>query len=164
MNRSGTIGRKEGHQLCNFFWPAGPADGNAADEVDSSLTRSILVDSVALRQLDDHSVRARGLNEARRDKIDPHSLRTDFVRKTFAQSNDVGSGTVSGAGRHPEVGRSPATAERGTHSPAKILSLFLLALAFLTNPDDMALAAHPTYRQRLAEGIAAAIQGYRASL
>jgi len=84
MNRSGTIGRKEGHQLCNFFWPAGPADGNAADEVDNLLTRSILVDSVAFGQLDDHPVRPRGLNEARRDEIDPHSLRTDFVRKAFA--------------------------------------------------------------------------------
>jgi hypothetical protein len=71
MNRSDTIACKEGRQLCNFFWPAGPADGNAADEVDNLLTRSILVDSVALGQLDYHPVRA------------PHSLRTDFVRKAF---------------------------------------------------------------------------------
>ena len=40
----------------------------------------------------------------------------------------------------------------------------LMECGFLTNPDDMALAVKPSYRQRLAEGIAAAIQGYRASL
>lgn len=40
----------------------------------------------------------------------------------------------------------------------------LTECGFLTNPDDTALAIKATYRQRLAESMATAIQHYRASL
>ena len=40
----------------------------------------------------------------------------------------------------------------------------LTECGFLTNPEDTALAVKASYRQRLAEGIAAAIERYRASL
>lgn len=40
----------------------------------------------------------------------------------------------------------------------------LTECGFLTNADDAALAVKSSYRQRLAEGIAAAIERYRASL
>ncbi len=40
----------------------------------------------------------------------------------------------------------------------------LTECGFLTNPEDTALAVKGSYRQRLAEGMATAIQRYRASL
>ena len=40
----------------------------------------------------------------------------------------------------------------------------LTECGFLTNPEDTALAVKASYRQRLAEGIAAAIGRYQASL
>lgn len=40
----------------------------------------------------------------------------------------------------------------------------LTECGFLTNPEDTALAVKASYRQRLAEGMATAIQRYRASL
>jgi hypothetical protein len=84
VNRGRAIGRKEGYQLCDLFRAARSTDGNAADHVHNHLTRSILVDSSALGQLYNHAVRTGSLNKARRNKIDPHSFGTDFVRRPFA--------------------------------------------------------------------------------
>jgi len=69
VNRGGTIGGKEGYQLCDLFRASRSADGNAPDHIHDLLARCAFIYSIRLRELNNHSMRTRGFNEARRDHI-----------------------------------------------------------------------------------------------